>query len=75
MHWGTRPVANVSDLPFDEILKSPRLQELAGKAGESCHKCVSIHRVEISEVWEGNLEPLRSWRLLRSPARQSAGSP
>jgi len=65
MHWGTRPIGNIRDKPFTEILKSPRLRELAGKAGESCHKCVSIHRVEISKVWEGNLEPLASWRLLR----------
>jgi radical SAM protein with 4Fe4S-binding SPASM domain len=65
MHWGTRPIGNLRDRPLREILDSPRLRELAGDAGEACHKCVSIHRVEISEVWEGNLEPIRSWMLLR----------
>ncbi|MFW5876250.1 MAG: radical SAM protein [Myxococcota bacterium] len=64
MHWGTRPLGNVRQTPFAEILRSPRLRELAGEAGESCHKCVSIHRVEISEVARGNLEPVRSWRAL-----------
>ena len=68
MHWGTRPIANVRDEAFADILKSPRLRELAGEIGESCHKCVSIHRVEISEVWEGNLEPLKSWRHLKRRA-------
>lgn len=69
MHWGTRPIGNLRSSSFDEILKSPRLRELAGEAGESCHKCVSIHRVEISEVWDGNLEPIASWRLLRKTRR------
>ncbi len=69
MHWGTRPIANLRDRSFAEILESPRLRELAGEVGEACHKCVSIHRVEISEVWEGNLEPLRSWRHLRRRSR------
>ncbi|MFO0563515.1 MAG: radical SAM protein [Polyangiales bacterium] len=73
MHWGTRPIANVAQVAFDEILASPRLRALANEEGESCHKCVSIHRVEISEVCEGNLEPLRSWNLLRKrpPAPRS----
>lgn len=61
MHWGTRPIGNVRETPFEEILKSPRLRALAGKEGEQCHRCVSLHRVEISEVWAGNLEPIRSW--------------
>lgn len=73
MHWGTRPIANVKHTPFAEVLKHPRLRALAGKEGEACHKCVSIHRVEISEVCDGNLEPVRSWAMLRSspgmPAR------
>lgn len=73
MHWGTRPIGNLRDQPLTQILKSPRLRELAGEAGESCHKCVSIHRVEISKVWEGQLEPLRSWRLLRKRSRREAG--
>lgn len=64
MHWGTRPIANVKNTPFSELLRSPRLAALAGPEGEGCHKCVSLHRVEISEVWEGNLEPLWSWRML-----------
>lgn len=67
MHWGVRPVGNVKDTPFAELLRSPRLRELAGPEGEACHKCVSLHRVEISEVWEGNLEPLWSWRMLSAP--------
>ncbi len=64
MHWGTRPIGNLRDTPFAEIMESPRLKQLAVE-GESCHRCVSIHRVEISEVWEGNLEPVKSWRRLR----------
>lgn len=73
MHWGTRPIGNLKTTPFAEILKSERLRELAGEAGESCHKCVSIHRVEISEVWDGNLEPIKSWRLLRKTKRPAFG--
>lgn len=64
MHWGTRPVANLKVTPFQEVLESPRLRDLAGNVGEACHKCVSIHRVEISEVCDGNLEPLRAWSML-----------
>jgi MoaA/NifB/PqqE/SkfB family radical SAM enzyme len=67
MHWGTRPVGNVKQTPLAELLASPRLRALGGPAGEACHKCVSVHRVEISEVCGGNLEPLRSWNLLRKP--------
>jgi MoaA/NifB/PqqE/SkfB family radical SAM enzyme len=69
MHWGTRPIANLKETSFDDVLRHPRLRELAGKTGESCHKCVSIHRVEISEVSDGNLEPVRSWRMLKQPRR------
>ncbi|MFO0547368.1 MAG: radical SAM protein [Polyangiaceae bacterium] len=74
MHWGTRPIGNVKDTALAELLESPRLRALANSEGESCHKCVSIHRVEISEVCDGNLEPIRSWNLLRkrSPAVSSA---
>ena len=61
MHWGKKSIANVRDVPFAEILKHRRLRELAGEEGEACHKCVSLHRVEISEIWEGNFEPLTSW--------------
>ncbi len=64
MHWGTRPMANLRTMPLAEVLKLPRVHALAGAEGEACHKCVSIHRVEISEVWRGNLEPLLSWRML-----------
>ena len=74
MHWGTRPVGNVTQTPFAELLKSPRLRALAGDEGEACHKCVSVHRVEISEVCGGNLEPLRFWAMLRRPGVSSARS-
>ena len=67
MHWGTRPIGNLKQAPLAELLKHPRLRALAGAAGEACHKCVSIHRVELSEVCSGNLEPLRSWTMLRKP--------
>ncbi len=67
MHWGTRPIGNVKATPFAELLESPRLAELAGPVGEGCHKCVSIHRIEMSEVSNGNLEPLLSWSMLRKP--------
>ncbi|MEZ4221001.1 MAG: radical SAM protein [Polyangiaceae bacterium] len=69
MHWGTRPIGSLKQARLPELLKRPRLAELAGKAGEGCHKCVSIHRVEISEVCSGNLEPVRSWTMLgKSPS-------
>jgi len=73
MHWGTRPIGNVARTPFAEILKHPRVHELAGKGGEGCHKCVSIHRVEMSEVSNGNFEPLLSWRMLARPPQPRAG--
>jgi MoaA/NifB/PqqE/SkfB family radical SAM enzyme len=73
LHWGTRPIGNLKEAPLERLLRHPRLAELAGAEGESCHRCVSIHRIELSEVWEGNLEPIRSWRLLRRErARASA---
>jgi MoaA/NifB/PqqE/SkfB family radical SAM enzyme len=71
MHWGTRPIGNVKETPLRELLASPRLRALAGAEGEACHKCVSVHRVEISEVSRGNLEPIRSWALLRKPSRRA----
>lgn len=61
MRWGTSPIGNVRRTPFHELLEHPRLRELAGPAGERCHECVSLHRVEISNIWEGRLEPLVSW--------------
>lgn len=67
MHWGTQPLGNIRETPFTEILKSPRLRRLAGPEGEACHKCVSIHRVEISEVCEGHFEPVLSWQEHLSP--------
>jgi MoaA/NifB/PqqE/SkfB family radical SAM enzyme len=67
MHWGTRPIGNLKQTSFSELLRSPRLRALAGSQGESCHKCVSIHRIEISEVGSGNFEPIRSWAMLRRP--------
>ncbi len=67
MRWGTRPLGNVRETSFSEILKSPRLRALAGPVGEACHKCVSIHRVEISEVCEGRFEPVLSWQEHLSP--------
>lgn len=67
MRWGTHPVGNIRETPFAEILKSPRLRALAGSEGEACHKCVSIHRVEISEVCEGRVEPVLSWQEHLSP--------
>ena len=73
MHWGTRPIDNVGRTPLAQVLKSPRVRELAGGVGEDCHKCVSVHRVEISEVWRGNLEPLLSWRMLRKPPQARVG--
>ena len=68
MHWGTQPIGNLRRTPFAELLAHPRLRALAGAAGEACHRCVSIHRLEISEVADGNLEPLGSWRRLRRGA-------
>jgi len=61
MHWGQRPIANVRDLPFSELLAHPRLRALGGREGEACHQCVSVHRVDVSEVWEGRLGPAMSW--------------
>jgi pyrroloquinoline quinone biosynthesis protein E len=61
MRWGTHPIDNVRERPLAEILKNPRLLALAGEAGEACHKCVSVHRIDISHAWEGRLEPLLAW--------------
>ena len=61
MHWGHRPVGNIRSEPLSRLLQHPRLRALAGQAGEACHKCVSLHRVEISEACEGRFEPLSSW--------------
>lgn len=71
MHWGTRPIGNVRDTPFARLLEHPRLAALAGPEGEACHRCVSLHRVEVSEVWDGNLEPMWSWRQLSRPPRHA----
>ncbi|MBI3178182.1 MAG: radical SAM protein, partial [Deltaproteobacteria bacterium] len=68
-HWGTRPIANLKHVSFEQVLRHPRVRELAGAAGESCHKCVSIHRIEISEVSSGNFEPVRSWGMLKQRRR------
>ncbi|MBW2459468.1 MAG: SPASM domain-containing protein, partial [Deltaproteobacteria bacterium] len=67
MHWGEKTLGNVREQPFAEILKSPRLRELAGPVGEACHKCVSLHRVEISEICEGRVEPLLAWVSALAP--------
>lgn len=61
MHWGKRPVGNLRQTPFSQLMKHPRLKALAGAEGEACHKCVSIHRYEISEACEGRIEPLMAW--------------
>ncbi len=46
MHWGRAPVDNVRNRPLREILRNPRLRQLAGPAGEACHQCRSVHRFE-----------------------------
>ncbi|OGR08811.1 MAG: hypothetical protein A2341_10385 [Deltaproteobacteria bacterium RIFOXYB12_FULL_58_9] len=61
MHWGISPIANIREKPFTEILRHPRLIELAGECGEACHKCVSMYRFDASAIFEGNIEPLLSW--------------
>ncbi len=61
MHWGQRPVDNVRRTEFARIMEHPRLRALAGRTGEACHSCLSVHRVEVSEICEGRLEPLVSW--------------
>ncbi|MCC6213800.1 MAG: radical SAM protein [Polyangiaceae bacterium] len=73
MHWGTRPLGSLKTSSLHEILASPRLRELAGPAGEACHKCVSIHRIEISKVWDGELEPALSWAALASGGKPRGG--
>ncbi|MCA9668694.1 MAG: radical SAM protein [Myxococcales bacterium] len=65
MHWGQRPIANLRSTPLARVLEHPRLRALAGDAGEACHKCLSVHRVEISEICQGNFEPLASWAQVR----------
>lgn len=64
INWGEKIIDNVKEKPFSTVLKNPRLKALAGKDGEKCCKCVSIHRVEISEIYEGNFEPILSWAKL-----------
>jgi MoaA/NifB/PqqE/SkfB family radical SAM enzyme len=72
MHWGTHPIGNLKQNRLADLLQSPRLRALAGPDGERCHKCVSIHRVEISEVCSGNLEPLLSWSTLLARPQPAA---
>ena len=67
MNWGKKTIGNIRNTEFSEILQSERLKELAGSAGESCHKCISHHRMEMSEIYEGNPEPLMSWARALSP--------
>ena len=61
MHWGQRPIANVLQTAFSDVLAHPRLRALGGKTGEACHECVSVHRIDVSETWEGRLGPAMSW--------------
>ncbi len=61
MSWGSNPVDNIRRTPLADVLDHPRLRALAGEKGEACCKCVSLHRVEISEVCEGSMEPLLAW--------------
>ncbi len=70
MHWGREPVDNVRRRPLREIFASPRLRDLAGPAGEACHACRSVHRFELSEIYEGRLGPLWSWRHQVAPRRR-----
>ena len=66
MHWGQTPIDNIRKRSFRAILASSRMQELTGAVGEACHRCRSIHRFELSQMYEGRLGPLWSWgqRLL-----------
>lgn len=52
--------ANVRDLPFDEILKHQRTQDLGGPVGESCYMCNNPNRIEMSWFWELRSEPVRT---------------
>jgi len=61
INWGRKTLGNIRETPLAEILKSERMLELAGPAGEKCCKCVSLHRIDISESYEGNFEPLLAW--------------
>ncbi|MCB9555291.1 MAG: radical SAM protein [Deltaproteobacteria bacterium] len=61
MHWGTQPITNLRQMPFAEALRHPRLRELTSKEGEACHKCISSHRYELSQIYEGRFGPLLSW--------------
>ena len=61
MNWGHHPVDNIRRTPLAQVLEHPRLRALAGEEGEACCKCVSLHRVEVSEACEGNMEPLLAW--------------
>jgi len=74
--WGRDPVDNVRDTSLREILESPRIRVLAGPGGERCHKCVSVHRFELSEIWEGRLGPLLSWgkSVIRRPSRPAGAA-
>jgi MoaA/NifB/PqqE/SkfB family radical SAM enzyme len=70
MHWGIRPIGSLKEHSLAELCEHPRIKELGGADGERCHKCVSIHRVEISEVCSGNFEPIKSWRMLGKAPRR-----
>jgi MoaA/NifB/PqqE/SkfB family radical SAM enzyme len=75
MHWGRDPVDNVRRRPLREIFESPRLRELAGPCGEACHECRSVHRFELSVIYEGRMEPLWSWGRRLAPGRQQRSTP
>jgi len=61
MRWGQRPIANLRQTSFADVLDHPRLRALGGETGEACHKCVSVHRIDVSAAWDGHLEPAVSW--------------
>ncbi len=46
-----QPIANVRDTPLAEVVRSARVRELSGRAGESCNACASPARVEPSGIW------------------------
>lgn len=56
MDWNT--YANVRDMPFRDILKHGRTQELGGPEGEKCSVCNNPNRIDMSWFWELKPEPL-----------------
>ncbi len=54
----SRPIANITEMPLEEIMELPRFSQLRSDA-EACSSCNSPTMVDMSNIWE------RPWLLFR----------